>query len=503
MTGSDARFRRLHPQLAVGHFRKSRERESARSFSHAPIPLAKFRPVAYLHRILGTLRSESHSGRRWRAIGLSAATSAGERVITGVCGLIQIPIALAFLGREAFGLWMTLTSLVTVMSIADFGLGIGLQNRIAHAYGKDDSADAQRVAATGILSLAGIGAAVFVIALPVCFAVNWASVFHLHEPDVARSTGAALAILVSAFCAGFPLAGAERVSAGFQLGWLTSLKASFTSVTTLVLVVAAVWLKFGLLWFLAVVVVPPVLANFLLLIVLHRRLGWSLRLFSLFDRSLAASLFRKNWLFILPQIGGTILAFAPPLLISGMLGVSALTPYNLVQRLLNIFGQAQGMMVGPLWPAYTEAIARGDVDWVRAAFRKSLAVSFVFAVLPILSFIAWGKWALHFWTRQPVESFDFMLIASLSVWTAVLVFMQCIALLLNALGQVKGQSTYGLGSLLIALAIMPPFISRFGSPGAPLSLLFGFAIVSLPLALWEAFYHLRKFNQTPRSDPAR
>ena len=59
-------------------------------------------------------------------------------------------------------------------------------------------------------------------------------------------------------------------------------------------------------------------------------------------------------------------------------------------------------------------------------------------MLPILSFIFWGKWALHFWTHQPIESFDTLLIVSLSVWTAVLALMQSGALLLTALGHVKG-----------------------------------------------------------------
>lgn len=449
----------------------------------------------------GTLLSETHSGRRWRAIGLSAATSAGERVITGICSLIQVPLALSLLGREAFGLWMTLTSLVTVMSIADFGLGIGLQNRISEAYGKDDLAGAQRATATGILSLAGIGAAIFLAVVPGCFAVDWASLFHIHDAEVARDTAPALAILLAAFCVGLPLAGAERVGTAFQLGWIANFKASLTSLTTLALVALAVWMKVSFLTFLAVVVIPPCIGNLALLVVLHRRFGWSLRLLRRFDRSLAIGLFQKNWLFILPQIGGAILGLAPPLLISGMLGVAALTPYNLVYRLLNLFSQAQSMIVAPLWPAYTEAIARGHVAWVRAAFRKSLMVSFACAVLPILSFIFWGKWALHLWTHQPIESFDSRLIVALSLWTAVLAFMQSGALLLTALGHVKGQATYGLGSVLLSLAIMPTFISRFGAAGAPLSLLLAFTTISLPLSLWEAFHHLRRFETSPAANP--
>ncbi len=429
------------------------------------------------------------------------ATSMSDRVISGICSLVQVPLALSFLGQEAFGLWMTLTSLVGIMYIADFGLGVGIQNKMGQAYGKDDVPEAQRTASTGIVMLGFIGGTLFILCAPLCFLIDWGAMFHIKDPVIHQQTGMALCIMVGAFSLGLPLTASYRIIGAFQLIWMNNVKDSLTNITTVILIAIAVWLKLGLLPFLGVVVAPLLVGNFTLLVIFYRRMGWSLNPFSNFDRALARGLFQKNWLFILPSIGGAILAFAPPLLISSLLGAPALTPYNLAQRLLGLAAQAQSMFIAPLWPAYTEAVTRGDIGWARATYRKSLLISLVLAVIPTLSFVFWGRWVLSLWSHRPPESFPIILIAALSVWCAVSNFTQPVAVLLNALGKIRGQSVYGLVSVLISLALMPHFISRFGSAGAPISLLVVFALINTPCAFYEASFHLRTMSASTSPAP--
>lgn len=456
---------------------------------------------SYFQRARRTLASQTHSGRRWRAIGLSMLTSMSDRVVSGVCSLLQVPLALKLLGQEAFGLWMAVTSLVNIMYIADFGLGNGIQNRVSAAYGREDMADAQRVANTGMLMLGAIGLVLFLISASLSFLIDWGTLFHVQDPELHRQTRYAVLLIAAAFCLGLPLTASFRIGGGVQLVWMINVKGSITSVVIVLLIALAVWLKLEFLPFLAVAVAPLVLSNLVLLIVLYRRLGWSLNPFATFDRALAYELFSTNWLFVLPGIGGTILSLAPPLLISSILGASALTPYNLIQRVLGLAAQAQTMFVAPMGPAYAEAVARGDIGWTRATYLKTLLVSFVFSAIPTLSFIFWGRWALYLWSHRPPETFDMLLVVSLSVWMAVSNFSQPPAVLLNALGKLKGQASYGLISVIIALVIMPWMVGRFGAAGAPLSLLVTFGVISLPLVLWETSYHLGKLQQDSNASP--
>jgi O-antigen/teichoic acid export membrane protein len=330
-----------------------------------------------------------------------------------------------------------------------------------------------------------------VVTLPFCFLIDWGKVFHIHGSQHYAAAGPALAILVTSFFLGFPLTGAQRLTSAFQVGWMSSIKNVAAGILTLAAIGLAVWWKLNFLAFMLVVVLPPIIGNVVLLIVFFRQSRWSLESLRLIDRNSAKLLLRQNWLFMLPTIGATILGVAPAVLISGILGASALTPYNLALKLLSLFALVQAMLLGPLWPAYAEAKARGDVGWISATYKKSLWMTFLFSVMPTLSFSIWGRWALHIWSRNPIGSFDPWLIFLLCVWTAISSYSQTVALLLNALHKIKGQASYGLASVCLALAIMPACINKWGIAGAPMSLVCIFGLVALPLVCWEGHFQLK------------
>ena len=76
-------------------------------------------------------------------------------------------------------------------------------------------------------------------------------------------------------------------------------------------------------------------------------------------------------------------------------------------------------------------------------------------------------------------------------------FSQPVATLLNGLGHPGGQAIYGMASAIIALALMPTFIDRFGPVGVPLACLTPFAVINMPCTLWEATYRVRQASFNP------
>src|ERR1700692_3845800 len=71
--------------------------------------------------------------------------------------LITIPLTVHYLGDERFGLWMTISSVLAMANFADFGIGNGLLNAVADAYGKDDYERIRRAVSSGFAVLFGVG----------------------------------------------------------------------------------------------------------------------------------------------------------------------------------------------------------------------------------------------------------------------------------------------------------------------------------------------------------
>ena len=57
----------------------------------------------------------------------------GVKGVTVAAGLLSIPITSKYLGVERFGLWLTLSTLLTWVSVADLGLANSLTNVLASA----------------------------------------------------------------------------------------------------------------------------------------------------------------------------------------------------------------------------------------------------------------------------------------------------------------------------------------------------------------------------------
>ena len=72
----------------------------------------------------------------------------------------------------------------------------------------------------------------------------------------------------------------------------------------------------------------------------------------------------------------------PPILLAAKLGSTAVTPYNLILRVLSLTTLSLGLFLTPLWPAYGEAKVRGDFQWIKKTYIRSLIATALFASFP-------------------------------------------------------------------------------------------------------------------------
>src|SRR5689334_4882794 len=119
---------------------------------------------------LGRIPPANEGQRRYQRIIHSTAMAAGARGLNLFVGFISVPLAVGYLGRERYGVWITISSLLAFLSITDFGLIGSLLNALADAYGRDDRRQAQRYVASAFWLLIAIAT---VLWLPFAAASHW------------------------------------------------------------------------------------------------------------------------------------------------------------------------------------------------------------------------------------------------------------------------------------------------------------------------------------------
>ena len=89
----------------------------------------------------------------------TAATGFGN-VWSIVLGLVTLPVLLAQLGSEAFGVWVliqTFSAFTGWCSLVDVGIGVAGTRAIAEADARHDDAEIERIVGTVVVTMAGLG----------------------------------------------------------------------------------------------------------------------------------------------------------------------------------------------------------------------------------------------------------------------------------------------------------------------------------------------------------
>ncbi len=261
-------------------------------------------------------------------------------LISGLAGLVVVPVLLKGLGAEAYGLWIAVMALVGSATVLDFGLNLSLRREIAaaetHPTKTGLSGAADFVASTGMVYVVTgfIGAiAIATLGLPL------SGMLHL-APEV-KAIAHSIFLLGGVYFFFQHLTNfASYVLQGLQRFKLVTILNSSVTVLRAGGVIALIWAGAKLpgvaAWMAATTAVGAV-AALIVVVVIDAR--YRLRLFrwEVLRKHLGYGLTGSGTNLIMKLLTET----GPPLLIGGVLGSSAIVPYYLGLK----FPQAVRMLV--------------------------------------------------------------------------------------------------------------------------------------------------------------
>lgn len=426
--------------------------------------LNHFRSLLALVRLrpFDTATPQGRSNERHRLIVLSSLTSAASKLITVGTTLISVPLTVHYLGTERYGMWMTMSSFLVMLSFADLGIGNGLINAVASAYGRDDRQEMRRYISSGYLTLA-IVAVVISLAFAMAYRyVPWFEIFNVQSDLARHEAGPALALVI-VYVAFGPLVGvAYRVQMGMQRSFSVNLWQALANIASLAGIIIAIHLEAGLPWLVLAFVGAPlgiaVLNSVIFFGGSHRSLAPS---FVSISRNALARVAHAGLLFLGLQIVESVVVSSNSIIIARILGAGAVTQYSVPQRMFDLINLVISMLLAPLWPAYGEARERGDRAWVKRTLIRSLflAVSFAAVAASVLFFA--GHWIIRLWVGDALAPSSLLLLG-LACWKVIEIGGVAISMLQNSHDMMKFQLVT---STLVALTVIPLRITMVHSVG--------------------------------------
>ncbi len=433
-----------------------------------------------------SLRDElSPAGRaaaRHRRGALTVASSMIARVVSLTAGLLSVPLTLSYLGTERYGVWLTLASAITVLNFVDLGLGCGLLTATAQTSADPDTRRLRAYISSAHVALLAIALVLAGMVLLVAQVVpppyEW---FKVTSATARQEVGPAVLAFAAMFILNLPFGAVMRVQTGLQQGYVASIWQTITSLFGLAALLFAIHLEADLPTLVLVLMAAPLVANVLNTVHYFTRVRPDLSpRFSAVTRDSLKSVLSTGVLFLILQIAGAISFSADNLIIARTLGVSSVPEYAVTERLFGLIPALWTILLTPLWPAYGEAIARGDRDWVRATFRRSLIVAVGGSALIACALYLFAVPLMDLWVGSAIQP-SAVLLLGLGIWKVMEAGGASMAMFMNGANLLRMQATMGCLVAASALALKMLWVEEVGTAGLPLATIVSYAtFVILP-----------------------
>lgn len=431
-----------------------------------------------------TLTPEARSQERYKRVGLTAVASMGARAVALATTFITVPLTLRSLGAEQYGLWATITSVTALLGFANFGLSNGLVNGVSEALGRNDQETVRRYVSSVFYMLVVVMTVLGIAFAAIYGIVPWPRLFNVSSGDAAAVAGPAMAVFLAITLVALPLSVVQSVQAGLQEGFASSVWQGVGSIVSLVALVAAITVKARLPWLVLALGGGPVVAVLLNGAVLIRRRPWLAPRLRLATLPAVRRMMRLGLMFFILAIAIAVAYQTDNIVIARLLGPAQVTQYAVPMKLFMLTPLILSFALTPLWPAYSEALTRRDVAWVRRTFIRSLAISAALGAVMSAVLLAFGVPILHAWAGGVVRPTTPLLLA-LTAWALVQCLTGPMAMYLNGANALGFQAVCATVMMVVNLALSIALTRAIGISGPAWgSVIAQVVVVLLPSALY-------------------
>jgi len=164
--------------------------------------------------------------------------------------------------------------------------------------------------------------------------------------------------------------------------------------------------------------------------------------------------------FLLLQLSAVLLYSTDAFLIAHLFNISSVTNFNLTNKIFFIFIFIQGAVFSPMWSRYTYLYTQKQTGKIITQLKVSLGISFCLLVLMLL-ILNYISPILNFWLGKSDIMVDGLAIGVFTL-TAVRLWCSNFSTLLNGVGDLQAQLIASISAIFINIPLSIIFVKWFG-----------------------------------------
>jgi O-antigen/teichoic acid export membrane protein len=374
----------------------------------------------------------------------------GGQLVFFVSGFVMPRMIKQKLGTEVLGVWDFSWALIAYFRFVDMGVTASVNKYVAQHWGKDEIGGINRVvsSATFALFLAAIviliGTVVGVVTMP-----YWYGSRSLEYLSITQESSLCLGVM---FAAQTAMGAFNGVLTGCHRWELQTMRNSLWQFITVVGMLTALWMGFGLVALAAITAVCQVLGQLTMVTLAYQACPGLKIKSSLIHKGTIKELYIYSGKTLLPTISEMLLNQTAVVLVSGNIGYTALAIFTRPRSLLRQVDSLERKMAMILIPTTSSLESSGDMKEIENLLLKSVRYSMYLVIPTVLVLTIFGGEVMRLWMGTEFANWTLPAVFAIgflgaAIQTPILYMLEG----LNA----HGKAGFGqfIGSALSAVAI--------------------------------------------------
>lgn len=372
---------------------------------------------------------------------------------------LSVPLSLNFLGKERYGIFETLLTMLSWASLANLGLGHGLRNKISYALAEDNNNLIKHlIGATFFLSAMVVVTLLVIGNIMIYYFLDFSWFFKNITVPI-QEVRLSFSISFSFFCFSIFLDLFSSIALGIHKSYINSItKVGNLALYTLFLfIVIKFQIQHSLLISSTIYGLATVLGySSAFIFIVKRRDIWP-PIFSE-NKQHYKSLFSLSMSFFILQIATIIFFSSDNFIISKLLGPSDVTSYSIINKVFFIIIGLYTIILIQIWNSTSDAFAKKDFAWIKKTISRLHLILIPFIIVTIIIALIINP-LVTIWLKQ-----DFNFSPLIRILFVLYVLIHCsnaiYVNILNGIGKLRWQTIASFIASILNIALSYFFITK-------------------------------------------
>ena len=339
---------------------------------------------------------------RTQRLRIAMLSNVGGKGLSIALQLLALPLAIAALGVDRFGIYAMLVVLLNWINFAGLAINPGLTVQILRASSAGNRDAESRIFTTAFLF--GLLAAVCAfIGLHLFFqAIGIVQLFGAAATQYQNEVEGGILILVAFMSLSIVLSIVEGAQAGYQNQYVNNLLGALGSGFSVIAIVIVVKQYPTIPNLIMAIYGAPLVARVLNMLHLFWHHSYLLPWRGQFSMDVLRTMLATGSAFLMTLLGSFCYQNFSIYWAGHELGPAGAAQMSVMMLVITLSGSMLIIVTQPLWPAIQHAVLHDDLMWVHRAYRRVLRNLVPYTVLGALTLALGGEYILNFWLNSGV-----------------------------------------------------------------------------------------------------